>query len=341
MGLPAGEGVGVTRLAAISLMMGLAIYAPRAAYGQTHLVVVTGLAGDPQVAAELDQWATALVEAARTSWGVPDSQIVYLAGDPSREPAAVRSTKENVAAALRALTTTAGPDAQIVVVLFGHGSARGGESRFNLPGPDMTAADFAQILASFPTQRITFVNAASASGDFIAALSGERRIVVTATKSGFERNQTVFGKFFSEAFVAAAADVDKDERVSVLEAFQYARSEVARTYERQNRLLTEHAQLDDDGDGQGTAEPGPDAPDGAVAQVTFLGSAPRVATSGDARIAALYEEKEAIEGRLALLRAQKERLGTEAYERRLEELLLALAQTASRIRELEGGTSRP
>lgn len=331
------------RLSMMVLATGLMILAPRATYGQTHLVVVTGLAGDPQVAKELHEWATSLGEAAGAELGIPDSQIVYLAGDADRHWAAAwqRSTKDNVEAALTAVAARARPDAQIVIVLFGHGSSRSGESRFNLPGPDMTAADFAQLLALFPTQRITFVNTASASGDFIAALSGERRIVVTATKSGFERNQTLFGKFFSEAFSGARADVDKDERVSVLEAFQYARSEVARTYDQQNRLLTEHAQLDDNGDGQGTTEPDPEAPDGAVAQVTFLGTAPRVATAGDARVAALYDEKEAIEGRLAALRAQKDGLSAEIYERRLEELLLALAETASRIRQLEGGMPKP
>jgi hypothetical protein len=88
------------------------------------------------------------------------------------------------------------------------------------------------------------VNTASASGDFVPVLSGPNRVLVTATKTGFERNETIFGEFFVDAFASDGADTDKDNRVSVLEAFTYARREVTRRYEDSNRLLTEHALLE-------------------------------------------------------------------------------------------------
>src|SRR5581483_9637554 len=95
------------------------------------------------------------------------------------------------------LASKAAPDDIVMVVLIGHGSAQGTEARFNLPGPDLTATDYAHLLDKFPSQRVALVNAASASGDFIAALSKKNRIIVTATRSGGEKNETVFGEYFA------------------------------------------------------------------------------------------------------------------------------------------------
>jgi hypothetical protein len=328
--------------AAMATLVGLMMLAPGVSSGQSYVVVVTGLAGDPQYADTLHRWATSFIEAARESSGVPESHILYLAEPKGRDARIrARSTKENVTRELRLLADRSEPDAEIMIVLLGHGSYRNDQSRFNLPGPDLTAEDFAELLALFPTQQMAFVNAASASGEFIPVLSGERRVIVTATKSGFERNQTLFGSFFTAAFAQGGADVDKNQHVSILEAFQYARSEVARAYEQQKRLLTEHAQLDDNGDGRGSTEPGPDAPDGALAQLVYLGDVTPVATATDPRLATLYKEKEGIERRLAVLRAEKDGMDAATYEQRLEELLLALAQTSSRIRDLERESREP
>src|SRR5690606_37660771 len=160
------------------------------------------------------------------------------------------------------LVGRAGPRDHVFVLLIGHGSAQPGAARVNLPGPDPTAEDYARMLAPFTTQRIAFIVAASASGGFIGPLSGPNRVVVTATRSAHERNETIFGRYFVQAYADDVADVDKDGRVSVLEAFEYATRKTARFYESQNRLRTEHALLDDNGDGKGSQEPDPRAGDG-------------------------------------------------------------------------------
>jgi hypothetical protein len=157
------------------------------------------------------------------------------------------------------------------VLLIGHGSAQGGEARFNLPGPDLTAADFGQLLARFSTQRVALVNAASASGDFVVALSAPNRTIITATRGASEKNETVFGGYFVKAFAGEVADTDKDGQVSLLEAFSYARREVERFYQSENRLQTEHALLDDNGDGEGSRDPDASATDGANARRFLLG----------------------------------------------------------------------
>ena len=296
-------------------------------------MIISGLGGEPKYSDAFYQAGAAMSDAARTRFGVPDSSVVYLAENPTRDRARIRgpSTKANIEQTLAALAGRARPGDQLFVLVIGHGSAQGDEARVSLPGPDMTAADFARLLKRFAAQRVAFVNAASASGDFVRALSGANRAVVTATKSGMERNETVFARYFVQAFADNVADVDKDGRVSLLEAFTYARREVARAYEEGGRLLTEHAQLDDNGDGVGSADPDGRS-DGALARTLFLTGGPAVAAANDPRLAPLHAERRELESKIAALRARKASMDSTAYERELEKLLVALAQKNQAIR---------
>jgi hypothetical protein len=307
--------------------------------GQTYLLLVTGLGGEPQYSDAYYKAAVAMADAARTRFGVPDSAIIYLAENPARDPARIRgqSTKANVEQALARLAERARPGDQIFILLIGHGSVQGDEARFNLPGPDVTSADFARLLKRFAAQQVIFVNAASASGDFVRALSGPNRVIITATKSGMERNETMFARVFVQAFTDDVADTDKDGRVSLLEAFTYARREVARAYEEDGRLLTEHAQLDDNGDGVGTGDPDGRSGDGALARRLWLTGARAVAATSDPRLAPLYAQRRELEQRVAALRARKASMDSTAYEQELEKLLVALAQKNQAIRAAEGG----
>jgi len=339
MGLPAGTGVGVR-----SIWLGLlfASLVGHAGAAQGYLVVVSGLGGDQVHRVRFHDWAVTLLDAARDRLGVPESHTVYLAERPERDPERIdaESTRENVAAELTRLAGEAEPDASVFILLIGHGSYQGDESQFSLPGPDMSAEDFAVLLDRFETQQVAFVNTASASGDFVAVLSGPGRTIVTATKSAFERNETMFCEHFVRAFAEDGADVDKDDMVSLLEAFNYARREVERVYERESRLLTEHAVLDDNGDGEGSVDPDPSAGDGALAQRLFLGLAPGalVATAADDSVlVGLYRRRQELQNGIADLRSRKEAMDPTTYERELELLLVELAQTAQAIREREGG----
>lgn len=328
--------------AAAALLLAVLLSAAPAVGQQSHLIVVSGLSGEPKYADAFYDWATTLIDAARERWGVPEANIVYLAEKTERDPGRIsgRSTRENVERAVRDVAARAEADDQVFIVLIGHGSTRDGQSRFNLPGPDMRAADFADLLDAFPTQTIFFVNAASASGEFIPALSGENRAVITATKTRYERNETIFAAFFVEAYAGEGADVDKDQRVSALEAFNYARREVARAYEADGKLLTEHALLDDDGDGEGTSEPDPQSmSEGRLAMTLFLTGATASLLAAEApsdpRLAALYGERRRLEQQVVELRRRKDEMDPGIYERQLEDLLVELALKTREIRALE------
>ncbi|HJO37771.1 MAG: hypothetical protein QGG24_06555 [Vicinamibacterales bacterium] len=369
---------------------------------QHHLIVVSGLGGAEEYRDRFHDWSIRLVDAAIERHGISADQVVYLAERPDRDPERIqaRSTWENVQTAITAVAERAAAADLVLIVLIGHGSSSGGTSQFNVPGLDPTVGDFAVALDELRAQRVVFVNTASASGEFVAGLSGPNRTIVTATKTARERNETKFGGFFVDAIagpasaaapveemdatpaeapvgarvgatilmpdgsvdaleaaeandseadddddpsttVDDAADANKDGRTSLLEAFEYARREVARVYEQDGLLLTEHAMLDDNGDGEGSDEPDPVAvgADGRVAQSLFFTAGPVRAANeletDDPALLALYAERRAIEERVEAHRMLKDGMETDVYEQELERLLIELALKNRQVREAE------
>jgi peptidase C13-like protein len=300
----------------------------------SHLLIVVGLAGDPEHGELFRKWAETLATTATGRLGVPKANVLYLGDDPGH--AMAKSTREEVVKAFGTLAARAGEDDTVMIVLFGHGSFDGREAKFNLPGPDMTPHDFAPLLAKLKSKRVIFVNTASASGPFVEALSGPGRVIVTATRNGAERFATLFGRFFVDAFTTEAADADRNGRVSVLEAFAFAKREVANAYEREGLLMTEHALLDDNGDREGSTDPGPEAKDGRIAAVLSLGSAAPAADTADPKLRALYAERQALEQRIESLKLLKGSMDPEKYAGELEKLLTDLAVKSRQIREAGG-----
>ena len=333
----------------LAALAALALGVPSPAAGQpgaTHLLVVGGAGGEPQYREAFHALGARLVESARGAHRLPAANVIFLSEDSAKAPANGRSSKAGLERALAGIAARAGARDRVIVVLIGHGSQQGQHARFNLPGPDVTAAEMAALLAPFGTRTVAVVNTASASGDWVKALSRKDRVVITATRSGAEANATLFPRYFVDAMAGGAADTDKDGRISLLEAYDYARREVARAYESDNRLLTEHAQLDDDGDGKGTAEAevrvatGAKAggTDGALARRVFLsaGTPATTVAADDPRAAALAARRDSLQSAVEALRAKKATMSAAAYDAELERLLVALATTNRELREGAG-----
>lgn len=282
---------------------------------RTHAVVVAGLSGDPAFSTRFAAAVSATHAAARDRWGVTDSSLFVFTEDSTRYNG--RSTRENIGRAFVTLSKRVAPGDVVLVLLLGHGSGEGAGSKVNLPGPDATAAEYAAWLAPYGAQQVVFVNAATGSGDFVPVLSAPGRVVITATRSAVEKNDAEFLQHFTRALTSDDADVDKDGRLSVLEAFRFARSEVTKSYASSNRMLTEHAVLSDS----------------VVAARIAFG---RRTASADPRIAALIAERLALESQVAALRARKPSMDATAYETELERLLLAIAEKSAAIRAAGG-----
>jgi peptidase C13-like protein len=309
---------------------------------KAFLLIIVGLAGDPEHGKTFHKWGATLAEASERL-GVPKERLVYLVDAPMEGDARVngRSTRDEIGKALDGFAKQAGSEDVVFIMLIGHGSYEGREAKFNLPGPDMAAADFNLVLKRLPTKQIVLVNATSASGPFIEGLSAPGRTIVTATRSGAEHFTTLFGGFFIDALTSEAADADKNKRVSVLEAFNYAKTEVARAYEREGLLATEHAMLDDDGDKEGSTAPtntgsDPKNKDGKVASVVSLGVAGDDGLPSDPKLRALHVERRDLERRVESLRLLKESMDPAKYSAELEKLVTAIALKTREIRAAEG-----
>ncbi len=296
--------------------LALAASAVPAVAQQTHVLVVTGVPGDEEHAKKFQTWATTFIDAAKKKESVPESNITYLS-----ERAATRAGVEKAFADLAA---KAKPSDTVFVLLIGHGSFDGHTAAFNLPGPDLTAEDYAKLLAKFTTQKVVFVNTASSSGAFLRPLAAPGRVIVTATKTGGERNDTDFPEYFVRAFADPAADRDRNGHVSIAEAFEYAKTKVTQAFQQKGLLLTEHAALEDGGEGQ-------------LAATVFLGasgsaSALQVDTS-DPAMRALVEQRDELERQIAGLRLRKTSMSQADYDAQMEKLLTELALKTKEIRD--------
>jgi hypothetical protein len=223
--------------------------------------------------------------------------------------------------------------AELWIVLLGHGTFDGKEAKFNLHGPDLSASSLSNLLIGF-RRPVAIVNAASSSSPFIKALSRTNRVIVTATRSGSEENYARFGRFISQTIAEAEADLDKDGQTSLLEAFLMASRRVAEFYKNEGRLATEHALLDDNGDGLGTP---PDWFRGIHAVEKAANNAPLdgmrahqwhlIRSHADQKLSVEQrQQRDGLELEIEKLRQQKSSMKEDDYYRKLEQLLTKLAE---------------
>lgn len=223
--------------------------------------------------------------------------------------------------------------APLWLALIGHGTFNGKEARFNLRGPDVSDLELADWLKPFP-RPLVVINCASASAPFLKTLSDTNRVIITATRSGNEMNFARFGEHFAKVLAAPESDLDKDGQVSLLEAFLMGSRHVAEFYKTEGRLMTEHALIDDNGDGQGTpadwfrgVRATKKAKDGAsldgvrANQFHLVLSAEEQALPVEVR-----ERRDGLELAVARLREAKRQIPEPDYYRQLEVILLELAR---------------
>jgi hypothetical protein len=318
---------GPSGLAVLGILLIVWLGLPGRALAQdVHLLVVVGVGGSPEHTEKFHKWATAVVDEARKR-GVPDANITYLGERTDIDPVRIkaRSTRDNMTKTITDIAARTKPEDEVFILLIGHGSFDGSTAAFNLPLQDLTAEQYKPLLDKFGATRVVFVNTASSSGAFLAPLAGPGRTIVTATRTGGERNETRFPEFFVEALSTESADRDRNGRISVEEAFEYAKGKVKEAYEQAGNLLSEHASLDDGAEGK-------------LAQTQFLApqrSRTAAMATADPALRGLVEERDKLERQIAEHKMRKDRMTPTAYEEELERLLTDLALKTRAIRELE------
>ena len=315
---------GLIRLLAIFAMLFFLAETLSAQTNQSRsLVLVIGAAGETEYAEQFSSWADLWKEAAAKG-GLQTTVI----GESQDKP------DEDLPRLLEVLTNeVCQAGGELWLVFIGHGTFDGHAAKFNLRGPDISADDLAAALK--PCRRpLVVIQCASASGPFLKALSGPGRVVITATRSGYEVNVTRFGGYLAKAIADPAADLDKDGQTSLLEAYLAAAHQVEQFYQDQGRLQTEHALLDDNGDGLGTpaewfhgtraiktAADGKSV-DGVRAHQIFL-----VPSNIERQLPAeVRARRDELEQKLSALRLQKTKMKEDEYYRQIEGIMVELAR---------------
>jgi len=286
-------------------------------------IIINGPGGEPAYTKQFAEWTADLNKALSQRYGFAPGQIKILSEK--------LATAEEVKRAFASLKSDLDANNILYVFLIGHGSSDGKEAKFNLVGPDLSAADYNQLLSSLPTRRIVVFNMSSASGDFVKSLSARGRIVVTATRNGQETNATRFTGFFIAALNATDGDTDQDGHTSVLEAFVYATRLTDDFYKRAGRLATEHALIDDNGDGVGREKP--EAGEGLLARATYLDSLNVDEAAANATTGRLLKERSRLEAEIEQLIARKGNMPEGEYEAALERLFVELAKINRSIKQ--------
>jgi hypothetical protein len=293
-------------------------------------LIINGAGGEPVYAKQFEQWTTELRSVLSERLGFDSKQIRVLTEKPV-DTTAARSTAEEVKRTFASLKTQLGANNILFVFLIGHGSFDGKESKFNLVGPDLSASEYNVLLSALPTRRVVVFNMASASGEFIKSLSAKGRIIVTATRNGQETNATRFAGFFIAALNATDSDTDQDGHTSVLEAFVYANRLTGDFYKRAGRLASEHALIEDNGDGVGHEKVG--AGEGLLARATYLDSLSGDEAAASAATGKLLKERTRLEGEIEQLIGRKSSMPETEYEANLERLFIELAKVNRSIKQ--------
>jgi len=305
---------------------------PAVSAGDRYAVIVSGASGGDVYAQKYQKLRAMFTTTLRETFGYRPDHLFVLAEEDSE--GVEKSTRENVRRLFADLRKRLTKDDQLLVFLMGHGTPAegpGGEdAKFNLVGPDLTATEWADLVKPIPG-RLVFVNTTGASFPFLRKIAGRGRVVLTATDSAAQQFETVFPEFFIKAFDKDAADTDKNGRVSIWEAFQYASAAVRQWFDQKGQLPTERPLLDDTGAGIGREAQAPGT-DGAVARVTYIEPEAPLQLPADAGLAMLVKRRAALEAALEELKARKESLSQEQYDAELEKVLTELARVSLQIK---------
>ena len=292
------------------------------AQAATYYITIAGLGGEPDYEQRFQGLANDLDKLLKDSGG--DLHVYTLSGKDA--------TRARVNETFGTVSREAKAEDDLVVILIGHGSFDGADYKFNLPGPDISAGELASLCDKIAAKRQLIVDTTSASGGAVAALKKPGRAIITATKSGTEKNATVFGRYWIEALRDPAADVDKNEAITALEAFQYAERKTAEFYESQKRLATEHPQFEDTGKGDPVRAPASESNEGLLLSTFTLlrmGQAQRAAA--DPAKHDLLAKKEALEQKIDKLKYEKAAMPEDEYKSQLTAALVELARVQQEL----------
>lgn len=307
--------------------------APAQEVGQSYALLIGGSGGSEEYSSKYQLFLLESRKALIENFQFPEPNVIVLAESRSEEEDFVTdiSRAENIRAQFAALSKKVTKNDHVYIILFGHGTYDGRNSKFNIPGLDVKDTDFAELVGTFDANRVVFINTTELSFSFIGAMSAENRIIITATRSDAQRYETRFPEYFIEALQSPESDLDKNGNLSLLEIFKYAAERTARWFEAENHVPTEHSLLEDTGDKMAFRIEELEAnAEGNFSETTYLKRraavfAATMSSAKDSMIVKYLLELERLEQEISTLKSNKNQFTEEVYYAQLEVLLVQLA----------------
>jgi hypothetical protein len=290
------------------------------AHAATFYVIVAGLGGEPDYEQRFTAAANDLARIFKSAG--PTARVYTLVG--------AQATAARLRDTMNTIEREAKADDDFALTLIGHGSFDGVEYKFNLPGPDVTAAEIAAMCDRVASRRQLIVDTTSASGGAMQALEKPGRGVIAATKSGTEKNATVFARYWVDALENPSADTDKSDSVSAMEAFLYATEKTAAFYGAEKRLATEHAVFNDVGHGEPVREPG-NGQGMLLSNFTLLRFGASQLAANDPAKRVLLDKKEELEQKIDILKYRKAAMDAADYKKQLTDALVELSKVQEKL----------
>jgi hypothetical protein len=312
--------VGRDMKAKLALLLGMVCASGAQLRAASYYVIVGGLGGAPDYEQRFTAAAKDLDRIFRSAG--PNAHVYTLTGG--------QATASQFTDTMNEVARNAKPEDDFTLILIGHGSFDGVEYKFNFVGPDLTGGQIASLCDHVPSRRQLIVDTTSASGGAMEALERPGRAVIAATKSGTEKNATVFARYWVDALQDPSTDTDKSDSITAMEAFTYATRKTAAFYDSQKRLATEHAVFNDVGSGQPVREAG-DGQGRLMATFTVLRLGSSQQAANDPAKRALLQKKEELEQKIDTLKFQKPAMDPDDYKKQLTEALVELAQVQQEL----------
>jgi hypothetical protein len=303
-----------------ALLLAMTCTVAMQARAATYYVIVAGLGGEPDYEQRFMAAAKDLDRIFKAAG--PTAHVYTLAGS--------QATATKLSEAMGAVARDAKADDDFTLILIGHGSFDGVEYKFNLVGPDVTAAEIATMCDRIAAKRQLVVDTTSASGGAVQVLERLGRAVIAATKSGTEKNATVFARYWVEALEDPGADADKSDSISAMEAFTYAARKTLAFYDSQKRLATEHAVFNDVGAGEPVREAG-NGQGMLMSSFTLLRLGRSQQAANDPAKRALLNKKDELEQKIDTLKYQKAAMDPGDYKKQLTDALVKLAKVQEEL----------
>jgi hypothetical protein len=313
----------------VTLVSLLSLLVPAAAAAeQRWAIVLSGASGGAKYAEQMNTWRTSLATALVDRYGFAKDKVRVFVDESVKT--GEQGTAANVRAAIAETKKQLARDDLLLLMLLGHGTYDGESAKFNLVGPDLTAAEWATLLNGI-NSKLVVINTTEASFPFLERLSGPNRVVITATDSAAQKYATVFPEYFAKAMGEASSDLDKNGRTSIFEVFAAASLAVKQHYEQRGQLTTERAIIDDNGDGVGRESDAP-GPDGGLARILYLDSE-NPAAANNPELAELIKKRRELEAQAEALKLKKDSMPGPQWEAEYERLMLELAKVSREIRQ--------